>query len=230
MLITLENNILHKVPNFKIGMTFHRNIVIDESPKMLKGRLQFFQEKIRTDLLNQTIFDYSGVFEWQDTFKQLGIDPKRYRPSHEALFHRIGKGNDLPFIHSAADLNNFFSLQYEIPIGIYDLNTLDDYIKISLGTEGDSFEGLNGRTNNMYKKPISYDKNGAFGSPIVDSKRSKTDRPTTDVVQIFYLKPSMELNETNKLLKAASKMFTQLHSGDSVTYLLHKNQQEIITL
>ncbi|RSL30524.1 hypothetical protein D7Z54_25850 [Salibacterium salarium] len=229
MLLTLDNNLIHKVPDFKVGITFHHNIVIGESPQMLKGRLQFFQEKIRTDLLNQTILDYPGVSEWQETFKRLGMDPKRYRPSHEALFRRISKGNDLPFIHSAADLNNFFSLQYEIPIGIYDLETLYDYIKISMGTEGDTFEGLNGRSNNMNGKLSTFDKKGSFGSPIVDSDRSKTDPETTDIAQIFYLKPSMDIREANQLLEAAAKMFTQLHSGDSTFYLLHNDQQDIQT-
>ena len=33
---------------------------------------------------------------------------------------RIAKQNYLKPFHLAVDLNNFFSLQYEIPIGIYD--------------------------------------------------------------------------------------------------------------
>ncbi|SDI72825.1 B3/B4 domain-containing protein [Alteribacillus bidgolensis] len=226
MQLILSEDLLTMLPSCKLGIITYKNIVVDESPKMLKGRLEFFQEKIRTDLKQQSVLDYPGVREWHDTFKTAGIDPNRYRPSQEALFRRIEKGKTLPFIHSAADLNNFFSLQYEIPIGIYNFDTLSDYIKICIGKEGDSFEGLNGRKNNMNGKICTLDNDGVFGSPIVDSLRTKTDTNTINAVQIFYLKSSMNEREARELLQAASKMFTQLHSGEADTYILCKTEQE----
>ncbi|WP_026700491.1 B3/B4 domain-containing protein [Salibacterium aidingense] len=228
MILSLDNQVLHTISDFKVGIAVYQNIVIDESPKMLKGRLEFFQETIRNDLTESTILDYPGVSEWRQTFKTFGMDPARYPPSHEALFRRISKGYDLPFIHSAADLNNFFSLQYEIPIGIYNLHALHDYIKITQGTEEEQFEGLNGRNNQMNGKLTSIDKKGAFGSPIVDSVRTKTDPGTTEALQIFYIQPSLPLRDTEQLLQAAADMFTQLHSGDSSLYLLHGKQPEVI--
>ncbi|WP_306301349.1 phenylalanine--tRNA ligase beta subunit-related protein [Thalassobacillus sp. C254] len=44
------------------------------------------------------------------------------------------------FINSAVDLNNFFSLQYEIPFGIYNLDQLQDSIILRLGNEGESYK------------------------------------------------------------------------------------------
>ncbi|WP_322787560.1 B3/B4 domain-containing protein [Alteribacillus persepolensis] len=219
----LSDSILQGIPNSKYGIIYYKNIVIDESPKMLQGRLEFFQEKIKTDLLHQSVLDYPGVKEWHRLFKNIGVDPHRYRPSHEALFRRIEKGKALPFIHSAADLNNFFSLQYEIPIGIYDYDTLRDYIKISIGTEDDTFEGLNGRQNNMQGKMFTTDKTGAFGSPVVDSARTKTTERTKNALQIFYLRPSMGVQESEQLLYAAAKMFTQLHSGNASVSIVHSS-------
>ncbi|MFB4166287.1 B3/4 domain-containing protein [Alteribacillus sp. JSM 102045] len=224
--LVLSDSLLNVLPSCKIGTIIYKNIVIGDSPKMLKGRLEFFQEKIYTDLQQQSVLDYPGVREWHETFKNAGIDPKRYHPSNEALFRRIEKGKSLPFIHSAADLNNFFSLQYEIPIGIYNYDALSDYIKISMGKEDDSYDGLNGRKNNMKGKICSFDSKGVFGSPIIDSIRTKTDVTTTNAVQIFYLKPSMSETEAKKLLEAASQMFTQLHSGEALIYLVNNYYQE----
>lgn len=227
MKIELHDSILKQVPNFKVGFIFYKDIVIDESPQMLKGRLDFFQEKIAADLHEQTVLDYKGVLEWRDTFKKLDIDPTRYRPSHEALFRRVAKGKRLPFLNSAVDLNNFFSLQYEIPIGLYNKDVLQDYIKIFIGTKNERLEGLNHRINNMEGKIVSVDSIDPFGSPIVDSHRSKVETTTRNAVQIFYLQPSLPLNKSEQLLQSAAKMFTQLHSGESSIFLLHQESSEI---
>ncbi|WP_245736814.1 B3/B4 domain-containing protein [Salibacterium qingdaonense] len=191
---------------------------------MLKGRLEYFQETVRTDLDERPVDEYEGVKEWRSIFRDLGIDPKRYRPSHEALLRRISNGKDLPFIHSAADVNNFFSLQYDMPVGIYDGHALNDYIKIRLGQEEEAMEGLNGRMNNMEGKLAGFDKRGPFGSPIVDAARTMTTTDTTNAVQIFYIPPSLPQDEAEQLLQAASNMFIQLHSGSNSIYLLDQNK------
>lgn len=227
MKIELHTSILDRVPTFKVGFIFYENIVIDESPSMLKGRLDFFQEKITADLHDQSIFQYPGVSEWQDTFKKLQIDPNQYPPSHEALFRRIEKGERLPFLNSAVDLNNFFSLQYEIPIGLYNKDALQNYIKITIGVKNEQLHSSKKRTNNMEGKIISVDAVGPFGSPIVDSQRAKVEKTTTNAVQIFYLQPSLPLTEAEKLLHSAANMFTQLHSGKSTISLLHKQNSTL---
>ncbi|SFF05978.1 B3/B4 domain-containing protein [Alteribacillus iranensis] len=227
MIISLSEQLTTAVPHFHVGLIVYKNIVIDESPQMLKGRLDFFQEKIKTDLLEQSIVDYPGVLEWKQTFKQAGIDATKNRPSHEALFRRISKGQPIPFIHSAVDLNNFFSLQYEIPIGLYDWDSLRDYIKLSIGTEEDTFQGINGRWNKMKGKFVSKDKQGAFGSPIVDSQRTKTTHHTKNALQIFYLRPSIKKEEALQLLRAASNMFFQIHSGEASIYYLNSSTPDL---
>ncbi|SFP95642.1 B3/B4 domain-containing protein [Salibacterium halotolerans] len=229
MIFSLEKSLFEHIPEFKIGIVVYKNIVTGDSPNLLKGRLEYFQETVRTELDERPVDEYEGVREWREIFRKLGIDPKRYRPSHEALLKRISSGKDLPFIHSAADINNFFSLQYDMPVGIYDSRALTDYIKITRGQEEDAMEGLNGRLNNMEGKLAAIDSTGPFGSPIVDAGRTKTTMETTDAVQIFYLRPSLSVSEADQLLQASSSMFLQLHSGTARTYLLHRDVPEIDT-
>lgn len=99
------------------------------------------------------------------------------------------------FINSAVDLNNFFSLQYEIPFGIYNLDQLQDSIILRLGNEGESYKGLNGRENSLQGRLVSADAQGPFGSPIVDSARTKVDNTTANALHIAYLRPSMRLQK-----------------------------------
>lgn len=214
--VSIDESVSSRIPHFKLGVILYHNIVISESPQMLKGRLQFFQETLGFEFDTKELIDFKGIREWRQTFKALNIDPSRYRPSHEALLRRVKKGDRLPLVHSAVDLNTFFSLQYGIPLGIYDLNKMEGDVIIRLGKETETYEGVNGRENDMSGKLVSADSQGAFGSPIVDSSRTKVTTDTTSALHLFYLQPSMDSNEAQKLLQAAGAMFTQVHGGNFI--------------
>lgn len=211
--ISISELIVEKVPNFKVGTIHYHDIVVSESPQMLLGRLQLFQESIQIELEDKSVTTIPGVNEWRNCFKAVGIDPSRYRPSVEALYRRIKKGDTILSNQSVVDINNFFSLEYEIPIGIYDYDKLKDNIEVTIGSDKDEFEGINQRFLSMNKKIVTRDQNGAFGSPIVDSKRTMVTSNTVNAIHIFYLKPSMSVKEANKLLSAAANMFIQIHGG-----------------
>ncbi|MGO1060642.1 B3/B4 domain-containing protein [Planococcus sp. FY231025] len=215
MELTINPKIIEILPDFKIGTIHYNNITVSDSPQMLKGRLQLFQEQLFFDLEDKEITDFPGLLEWQLIWKALGADPSRYRPSAEALFRRIKKQNYLPSIHSAVDMNSFLSLQYEIPLGLYDADQIDGNVEIALGTPADQFEGLNNRLNTLTNIPVSKDDQGAFGSPYVDSRRTAVTDRTTNALHIFYLRPSMERDTALELLQAAANMFTGIHGGEA---------------
>lgn len=218
--ISIDDLIHEKVDDFKLGIIHYKNIVVNESPQMLKGRLRLFQESIYFDLENKNVSDIDGIAEWRSIFKKVGTDPNRYRSSIESMYRRIKKQNFIETIHSAADINNFFSLQYQIPIGIYDLAHLSGAISIRIGIESDHYQGLNGRDMNMNQKLLTLDAHGPFGSPIVDSTRSAVTFDTTDALQIVYLRPSILTDENTKLLDSLQKMFIQIHGGSAEFYII----------
>ncbi|WP_397539970.1 B3/4 domain-containing protein [Rummeliibacillus pycnus] len=225
--ITLDSSITNKVPTFKIGIIHYTKIVVSESPQMIKGRTQLYQENLYLELQEQPVTERPGIKEWRTTWKALGADQNRYRHSTESLMRRVSKQNYLTPFHSAVDLNNFFSLQYEIPIGIYDGSLIDGDITIALGDEKTGYEGLNGRYNSLKNIAYSRDTEGPFGSPFVDSKRTSVTENTTDAIQLFYLRPSVSKEECTKLLNAAGKMFSQIHGGDYTTAILTNEQAHV---
>ena len=212
--IALAPSIKSTCPDFKIGYAIYHNIVVEKSPQMVRGRFQFYQETMMMDLEQTDLMTYPSVSEWRSVFKKFGVDPSRYRPSSEALLRRLKKGSSLPPIHSAADINNLLSLQYKIPIGIYDLDQVEGDITINVGDGTMSYEGLNGREISLDKKIHSFDHKGPFGSPIVDSKRTTVTEETTQAIQLFYLQPSLPVSEGEKLVRASAEMFNQIHGGE----------------
>lgn len=217
---SIDPHIKEILPDFKIGIIHYNNITVSDSPQMLKGRLQLFQEQLYFDLDEKELTDFPGLLEWKLAWKALGADPNRYRHSAEALFRRIKKQNYLKPVHSGVDMNNFLSLQYEIPLGLYDEDKIKGDVEITLGTEQDQYEGINNRLNTLTNIIVAKDNSGAFGSPYVDSLRTAVTEETKNALHIFYLRPSMDRDTALELLTAASNMFTGINGGDAEFYIL----------
>ncbi|MCM3359692.1 phenylalanine--tRNA ligase beta subunit-related protein [Psychrobacillus sp. MER TA 171] len=226
MFVKLDTSLLQIEPTFKIGLIYYNKIIVSSSPQMLKGRLQLFQEQLFFELEEKAVNDFDGIKEWRGLWKKLGADPNRYRPSMEAMYRRIAKQNYITPMHSAVDLNNFFSMRYEIPLGIYDLAQLKGDIFITVGNKETSYLGLNGRENNLHGILTLQDEIGSFGSPFVDSKRTAVTESTTSAIQVVYLRPSMSQEEAVKLLESMGQMFTQVHGGEAASVVLDSNQIE----
>ncbi|MBO1512793.1 B3/B4 domain-containing protein [Metabacillus bambusae] len=213
MEILISDELKQLVPEFKIGVVHYQDIQVSDSPQMLMGRLRLFQESLYFDYADQKVSDIPAINEWRKLFKTIGTDPNRYRPSNEALYRRVQKQQYLHTVNSAVDMNNFLSLQYKIPLGIYDVSYLDGDVVIKIGNEQDSYIAINEREVSLSKKLVSADQHGAFGSPYVDSKRTAVTSDTTQALHLIYFQPSLQKDEAINLLQALSNMFTQIHGG-----------------
>lgn len=226
--IEMAEKIVQAVPGLKLGINHYTKITVSESPQMLKGRLQLFQEQLFFELEDKSVTDFLGIQEWRAVWKMLGSDPNRYRHSTEALMRRVKKQNYINPFHSAVDLNNFFSLQHEIPAGIYDFNKIVGNVRISVGSEETGYDGLNGRFNSLHNILLLKDDYSPFGSPFVDSVRTAVTTETTEALHVFFIRPSMNAEEALELTTACGNMFTSISGGDVRSYVLHEGQTSII--
>lgn len=220
MIVKLDDSIVEIEPTFKIGIIHYTKIIVTSSPQMLKGRLQLFQEQLFFELDDKVVTDFDAIKEWRALWKKFGADPNRYRPSMEAMYRRIAKQNYITPMHSAVDVNNFFSLQYEIPMGIYDVAKIEGDVTLTIGNKETVYNGLNGRENKLHNILTLQDDKGPFGSPFVDSVRTAVTENTTEALQVVFLRPSLEFEESKKLLHSMATMFMQIHGGEFDTSLI----------
>ncbi|NEU31416.1 hypothetical protein GN156_11640 [bacterium LRH843] len=218
--IRINKQITNSVPTFKIGAITYHHIAIGASPQMLKGRLQFFQEVLMIDLDSKDLSEVPGILEWRETMRLLQMNPDHTSPSHETLYRKIQKGLFFQSEHSAVDLNTFFTLQYAIPFGLYNLEAINGPIDIRLGTKADTYEGSDGVTHHASNTLISADQNGVFGSLVANSARTNVTTETKSALQLIYFRPSMEIAEANELMNAVGTMFTQVHGGDFTSMIV----------
>ncbi|MEC2132952.1 B3/B4 domain-containing protein [Brevibacillus centrosporus] len=222
MKVQLDATVSERLPRLSLGILHYSGASVSDSPKMLQGRINYFVEGLRLEHDVSKLTEIEGIREWRAAFKQAGIDPSRYRPSSEALLRRLLQGNAFFWINSAVDINNFFSVHHALPFGIYDQDQLVGDVVFRIGRADDIYEGLNGREVNMEGKLLLADENGAFGSPIVDSKRTSVTESSRNLMQVIFFHEQVSAQKQDEILGSVGRMFTEINGGEvTSSYLLH---------
>lgn len=219
MQLTIDSSILTKIQDFKLGIIHYNKTIVSASPQMLKGRLQLFQEQVYFELLDKDFKDFEGLAEWQSIWTTLGGDPATHPPALQLLMQQIKDRHYTSSFHSAEDLNTFFSLQYEIPTVIYDADNITGDITLSIGTAEDGYEGLNNQFNTFDNLLLLSDGYSPFGSPYVDSIRTAVTEETENIIQLLFIRPSLDKDKALELTEACGKMFTSINGGDYTAFV-----------
>jgi len=119
-------------------------------------------------------------------FSAVGIDPTKHRPSSEALLRRAVKGESLYQINTLVDAMNWCSLEFLLPIGLYDTDRIEGDVTLRLGGEGESYEGIGRGDIHLAGRLCAADDRGAFGSPISDSRRTMITEETRNALAVIF--------------------------------------------
>lgn len=124
MRVSLSNSVVGAFPNINIGIIsvekMDSGACFDKIEKLLVAEI----EKIKSDDKNVEFGLYHSVY------KQLGLNLKKYMSSAETLYTRVKTGKDLSSINPVADLCNYISLKYNIPVGACDSDKLSGDLKL----------------------------------------------------------------------------------------------------
>jgi DNA/RNA-binding domain of Phe-tRNA-synthetase-like protein len=121
-------------------------------------------------------------------YRRFGLDPTRVRPSSEALFRRLKKGEPMPRINSLVDVANALSVQLQVPVGLYDLDKVKgDELVIRLGAEGEGYSGIGKEKVNVAGRICVADAEGPCGNPSADSARTMITTDTERAAWIYFL-------------------------------------------
>src|SRR5271166_5816809 len=78
------------------------------------------------------------VDAWHAAYRAFGTNPKRERPSVDALRRRLARSGRLPRISAAVDCYNLVSVTHGVPAGAFDLDAVagDIAVRFAAGDEG----------------------------------------------------------------------------------------------
>lgn len=154
-----------------------QDVMVDLSPTPF-NHLQLCARQYQEKYSTIAISEIPGVQVAREFFRAIGIDPTKRRPSSEALLNRALKNKELFSVNSLVDVGNWCSLEFLLPICIYDAGNIKGPIHLRMGRMAESYLALNGQEIHLDGRYVLADEIGPFGSPITDSLRTAVDLGT----------------------------------------------------
>jgi len=148
-----------------------------------------------------------GLQEARNLYKSFGMDPSRHRPSSEALLRRVLKGKDLYRISNVVDSCNLASLDFLLPVGMYDLARVTGDVVLRTGRQGELYPGIRKGEVHLAGRLGLFDETGPFGSPTSDSARTCTSVDTTALFAVIMATASVSRPAMEGHLSTFSKYF-----------------------
>ena len=117
------------------GIITASGIKIAESDDNLKSEIkQLVKEKQKEENIDREL-----LTSVRKMLKNGGYKPSgRNKPASEYLLRTVSEDN-FPFINNVVDINNYFSILWELPISTLDLNQTGDNIVIKVGLQGEKY-------------------------------------------------------------------------------------------
>jgi DNA/RNA-binding domain of Phe-tRNA-synthetase-like protein len=130
--------------------------------------------------------EIEGLEPARRLYRDFGIDPTRTRPSSEALLRRVLKGESLVPVNRLVDAGNWTSLALLLPLGLYDLDTVQGDLVLRRGAPGERFPGIRKGDVHVEGRLTVADELGAMGSPTSDSFRTRIRETTTRALAVLF--------------------------------------------
>jgi DNA/RNA-binding domain of Phe-tRNA-synthetase-like protein len=152
------------------------------------------------------------IASWRAAYRAFGTNPKRERPSVEALRRRLARSARLPRINPAVDCYNLVSATTGVPAGAFDLRQVKGDITVGLAVGTEEFTPLGEPDVTEHPRPgevIYADAEGVLTRHWNhrDAERTKVTADSDDIV---FLLETVDAPEFGALLDAATASLTAL--------------------
>ena len=118
------------VPGLMVVDGIHQNVDVEE---YLHPRFEQARERLSREKESQM----PEIAAWRKAYSQMGFKPSKYRSAAEALLRRFKREDDMPRLHPLVDLCNAVSLSSALPVAVFDLERVAEYLEVcyAKGTE-----------------------------------------------------------------------------------------------
>jgi DNA/RNA-binding domain of Phe-tRNA-synthetase-like protein len=120
---------------FAEGIT--KNVSIDP-------RVEQFNAIAESRLATSAEGEMPEIQAWRRAFSKMGLKPTQYRCASEALLRRFRKERSLPRFHPLVDLCNAVSLAFAIPVAVFDISKISEYIEVRYAAGSENYLAFSG--------------------------------------------------------------------------------------
>ncbi|MFG2353475.1 B3/4 domain-containing protein [Streptomyces sp. NPDC048521] len=143
---------------------------------------------------------------WHTAYRSFGTNPRRIRPSVDALGRRLAKKGTLPRINPAVDSYNAVSVRHGLPAGAFDLDqvTGDVDIRPADGTEAFTPLGEPGTVEHPKPGEIIYADTTGVLTRHWNHRDAHRTRVTEDSTHVAFVLETLHAARDGDLLKVAA--------------------------
>lgn len=170
----------------RIGAISLKNVSNGAVSSALRERIDEFASELRSSMLRRRPSELESVQATRALYRQVGLDPTKDRPSSERLLRRVLANRPIPKINKLVDAMNLVSLQHQMPIGIYDSDTIVPPILVRIGRPDEGYEGISGDRISAAGRLVLVGGEGPFGNPSQDSARTAVTLRTVRAFGIVW--------------------------------------------
>ncbi|OLE22248.1 MAG: hypothetical protein AUG49_19820 [Catenulispora sp. 13_1_20CM_3_70_7] len=139
---TLLGEVAEAFPETAIGFVVGDGLRNSDGWDDADARLRELEEQVGSGRWQPFDETHPRISSWYDTYRRFGTNPRRLRPSVDALGRRLARSGRLPRINGAVDAYNSVSVRYGIPAGAFDLHRIGGLVEIRFARPGDRFTPL----------------------------------------------------------------------------------------
>ncbi|WP_328323280.1 B3/B4 domain-containing protein [Streptomyces sp. NBC_00455] len=171
------------------------------------------------------------IAAWHTAYRSFGTNPRRIRPSVDALGRRLAKKGALPRINPAVDSYNAVSVRHGLPAGAFDLDhvTGDVEIRYADGTETFTPLGEPGTTENPKAGEVIYTDTTDVLTRHWNHRDAHRTRVTDDSTHVAFILETVHAARDGHLLRTAAGDLRELlapHTGQTQVHYLTREQAQ----
>ncbi|MFC2146039.1 B3/4 domain-containing protein [Acidobacteriota bacterium] len=140
MKFIIDYDIFRIFPDLRIGIVLGRKLRIRLRLQELENLIEDNIKILIKRMENKELTDFTNIKSWRETYRQMRLNHKRYRPTVEALIRRVINGQNFPVINTAVNAYLAAALLTMLPIGGYDLAAVDGDIRLRVSKGGELFK------------------------------------------------------------------------------------------
>ncbi len=136
-----SSEIWRDFPELVPGALFAEGISRDVS---VASRVATFNAIAALRLAHTSEGELPEIQAWRRAFSRMGLKPTQYRCASESLLRRFRKEGSLPQIHPLIDLCNAISLAFAIPVAVFDVSQIAEYVEVRYAVGDESYLTFSG--------------------------------------------------------------------------------------
>ena len=143
MKLIISDEIRAKYPDLRIGVVVAHDVDNTTYQEGLEEYVeQLFKRFGRKYESPHDLEDIPNIMAWRDIYRSFGINPKKKKPTAEALLARAIRSGYVPHISPAVDAYLCAETAHCLPIGGYDLTRITGDITLKFANGGEEFMGV----------------------------------------------------------------------------------------